>query len=330
MATRHTITVDADKVGSRLDRFLADSLSDISRSRLKALIIEGNVHHITPKGEATLLDPSFKIKPDTTIVLDIPPPEPADPVAQDIPLDVVYEDNDLIIINKPVGMVVHPAPGNSDGTLVNALLHHCGDSLSGIGGVRRPGIVHRIDKDTSGLMVVAKNDVTHVTLSELFSKHDVERVYHAIVHGVPPLAGRIEGNIGRSTKDRKKMALVERGGKHAVTHFKTLKVFTSKGHAVASLVECRLETGRTHQVRVHMASIGHPLVGDATYGGRRSPPSRASKIVQDAIKAFPRQALHAHVIGFDLPHKEKPLHFSADLPHDMQGLVQTLKSETDV
>jgi len=292
--------------------------------------VEGHVHHTTPNGEATLLDPSFKIKPDTTIIVDIPPPADAEPVAQDIPLDVVFENDDLIIINKPAGLVVHPAPGNHTGTLVNALLHHCGDSLSGVGGVRRPGIVHRIDKDTSGLMVVAKNDATHAALSEQFATHDIERVYHAIVHGVPPVAGRIEGNIGRSTKDRKKMAIVERGGKHAVTHFKTLEVYTSKGHPIASLVECRLETGRTHQVRVHMTSIGHPLVGDATYGGRRNPPSKASKIAQDAIKAFPRQALHAHVLGFTLPSQEKPLHFEAELPHDMKGLVQTLQSETDV
>lgn len=329
MANSHTKRVEAEHAGTRLDRFLADSLPDLSRSRLKALIVEGHVHQITPQGNVTLTEPSFKIKPDTDIVVTIPTPSKALPEAENITLNVIYEDNDLIVIDKPAGLVVHPAHGNETGTLVNALLHHCSDSLSGIGGVIRPGIVHRIDKDTSGLMVAAKNDATHAALSEMFAEHTIERVYLAVVHGIPPESGRIEGDLGRAPNDRKKMAIVERGGRHAVTHFKTLEVFTSRGQHYASLVECRLETGRTHQVRVHMASIGHPLVGDSIYDGGRAPSTNIYKPAYDAVKSFKRQALHAHVLGFTLPNK-KPLYFVSELPNDIMGLVQTLRSATDV
>lgn len=317
-----TITATDKDTGARLDRFLAAGLGDLSRSRLKALIEQGMV--AGPDGPVT--DPSRKVKEGERYAVTLPPPEAAEPDAQDIPLAVVYEDDDLIVIDKPAGMVVHPAPGNPDSTLVNALLAHCGDSLSGIGGVRRPGIVHRIDKDTSGLLVAAKNDLAHAALTEQFAAHSIDRAYLALVWGVPvPPAGDISGNIGRSSRDRKKMAVVGSGGKHALTRYRTL----GRHGNLVSLVECRLETGRTHQIRVHMASIGHPLVGDAPYGGRRGRNTAngntgSNDSVKAALSAFPRQALHARELGFLHPRTGKRLLFQSALPNDMQELLSRL------
>jgi 23S rRNA pseudouridine1911/1915/1917 synthase len=313
--------VEESEAGLRLDKWLAQRLPDLSRTRIKALI-EGGL--VTSAGQ-TLADASAKVKPGQRVTLGVPPDAPAEPVAQDIALNVVYEDEDLIVIDKPAGMVVHPAPGNPDETLVNALLAHCGDSLSGIGGVKRPGIVHRLDKETSGLMVAAKSDIAHRSLSEQFAAHSLERAYQALVWGLPnPAKGEIEGNIGRNPNDRKKMAIVTRGGKTALTRYRVLKSFV--GGAV-SLVECRLATGRTHQIRVHMTSLGHPLVGDNTYGRVRG--NRLSGLtteVREALTAFPRQALHAYLLGFSHPTKGISLRFESSMPADINALI--IKLET--
>jgi 23S rRNA pseudouridine1911/1915/1917 synthase len=270
----------------------------------------------------TIDDPSYRVKPGEEYELLIPAPEAAEPVGQAIALDIVYEDRDLIVVDKPAGMVVHPAPGNPDNTLVNALIAHCGESLSGIGGVKRPGIVHRIDKDTSGLIVAAKNDPAHQALSAAFAAHHIERAYLCLVWGLPsPLAGEITGNIGRHPVDRKRMAVMSRGGKPAITHYRVLKSFGLG----AALVECRLLTGRTHQIRVHMAKIGHPLIGDPVYGkptaarrGRLSPEARK------AAEAFPRQALHATLLGFDHPRTGAHLSWVSESPADFSRLERTL------
>lgn len=314
-ATLHTATVAPDQAGSRLDKWLAALLPDLSRSRLKALIEEG---HVACAG-ATIADPSHRVKPAQTYTVAVPPAVEAAPAAQVIALTVVHEDEHLIVIDKPAGLVVHPAPGNPDNTLVNALLAHCGASLSGIGGVKRPGIVHRIDKDTSGLLVVAKSDAAHAGLAAQFAAHAIERAYWAVVWGVPrPAAGTIAGNIGRSTADRKKMALLRHGGKEAVTHYKVLKSFAD----AASLVECRLETGRTHQIRVHMSASGHPLVGDRTYGRGRA---RGTPEARALLTAFPRQALHAFLLGFTHPITKVPLTYRSGMPPDINELVGKLE-----
>jgi 23S rRNA pseudouridine1911/1915/1917 synthase len=298
--------------GGRLDKALAEA-SGLSRERVKALMGEG---HVRLAGKPTA-QASLKVEPGTAFAIDVPAAVPAEAVAQDIPLAVVFEDEHLIIVDKPAGLVVHPAAGNLDGTLVNALLHHCRGQLSGIGGVARPGIVHRIDKDTSGLLVVAKTDRTHEGLAAQFADHSIVRAYLAAVGGRPiPMAGTVTGAIGRSNVDRKKMALVEEGrGKHAVTHYRTLEVLKN-----ATLIECRLETGRTHQVRVHMASIGHALLGDPVYG--RTPSSlRATLQNLD----FSRQALHAAELGFVHPVTEESVHFASPLPDDMRTLIDELR-----
>jgi 23S rRNA pseudouridine1911/1915/1917 synthase len=255
--------------------------------------------------------------------MSVPQPRPARPQGQVIALDVVYEDADLIVVNKPAGMVIHPAPGNPDKTLVNALIAHCGASLSGIGGELRPGIVHRLDKDTSGLIVAAKNDMAHRALSAAFSAHDIERAYLAIVWGTPvPGAGEISGNIGRHPGDRKKMAIVARGGKAALTRYRVLR----RLGPVASLVECRLATGRTHQIRVHMAAIGHPVVGDPTYS--RMTMARSNVLgegTRKAIHDFHRQALHAYLLGFKHPRDHAPVRWEAEIPKDMKELLQVLE-----
>ncbi len=298
----HIIANEDSDVGLRLDKFLTLK-TNLSRSRILSLIKEG---HLKPAAA-----PDLKVAFGQVFELELPPAEPATPQAQKIPLDILYEDDDLIVLNKPAGMVVHPAAGNFSGTLVNALLAHCGDSLSGIGGVKRPGIVHRIDKETSGILVVAKNDTAHQKLSEQFSVHSIHRVYQAIVYGFSPPSGTVQGNIGRSPSNRQKMAIVTQGGKPAVTHFHLIKpLFNGK----ASLIECRLETGRTHQIRVHMTSIKHPLVGDKTYGN-------APKGTPEILRIFPRQALHAAQLGFIHPRTGKKLLFKAPLPLDMQLLL---------
>jgi 23S rRNA pseudouridine1911/1915/1917 synthase len=299
--------------GQRLDKALADA-SGLSRERVKALLGEGRI----ALGGKPVSQASLKPAQGTPFAIHVPEAVPAEAAAQDIPLSVVFEDEHLIVIDKPAGLVVHPAAGNLDGTLVNALLHHCRGQLSGIGGVARPGIVHRIDKDTSGLLVVAKTNAAHEGLAKQFADHSIERAYHAVVAGLPmPLAGTVRGAIARSSSNRKKMALVEDGrGKHAVTHYKTLERLQG-----AALVECRLETGRTHQVRVHMSSIGHPLLGDPVYG--RSPP-RLRPILQTL--GFQRQALHAAEIGFIHPVTGEMVRFVSDMPEDMITLIGELRN----
>jgi 23S rRNA pseudouridine1911/1915/1917 synthase len=284
----------------------------MSRERLKALIRSGAVER-----EGTpVRDPAAKVRGDESFRLAVPEPEPAHNQAQDIPLKIIFEDENLLVVDKPAGMVVHPAAGNYDGTLVNALLHHCGDSLSGIGGVARPGIVHRIDKDTSGLLVVAKTDVAHEGLAKQFAAHSIDRRYLAVVSGVPKTSeGIIDAPLARSATNRKKIAIVEgKRGKRAVTRWKKLEALSD-----AALVECRLETGRTHQVRVHMASIGHPLLGDPVYG-------RAGKAHAKLLKelGFERQALHAAELGFTHPVTKNRLSFASPMPPDMQELTRAL------
>lgn len=316
--TRLEIAIAEALAGERLDRALAVARPELSRSRIKALIEQGHLH----LGGGTIMDPALRVKPGQVFTLEIPPAVAATPQGQAIDLNIVYEDDDLIVIDKPAGMVVHPAPGNPDNTLVNALIAHCGDSLSGIGGERRPGIVHRIDKDTSGLIVAAKNDAAHQALSAAFAAHNIERAYLCLVWGVPsPTAGEITGNIGRHPVDRKRMAVVSRGGKPAITHYRVLKSFGLG----AALVECRLMTGRTHQIRVHMAKLGHPLIGDPTYGkptaarrGRLSPEAR------QAAEAFPRQALHAALLGFEHPRTGAHLSWQSESPADFRRLERAL------
>jgi 23S rRNA pseudouridine1911/1915/1917 synthase len=298
--------------GWRLDRALADLLPDLSRERLKGLIGEGQVQ----SANVGKISVSMKVAAGQMFIITLPPPVPLDTVAQDIPLTIVHEDADLIVIDKPAGLVVHPAAGNLDGTLVNALLHHCEGRLSGIGGVARPGIVHRIDKDTSGLLVVAKSDKAHEGLARQFKDHSIDRLYAAIVYGVPnPAAGTVDTWIGRSDADRKKMAVHREGrGKHAVTHYRTTQRLRD-----AALVECKLETGRTHQVRVHMHHIGHPLIGDPVYGRER----KGFKSILETL-GFKRQALHAKSLGFIHPVTSERLMFQSALPTDMQELLSQL------
>ena len=307
-ARRIEITLDDSAAGQRLDRALAAAIPDLSRVRVQAMLAEGRV---TRDGLQTN-DASAKARPGQLIVIDIPAPIAAYPEPQDIPLTIVFEDEAMLVIDKPAGLVVHPGAGNPDHTLVNALLFHCGDQLSGIGGVRRPGIVHRLDKDTSGLMVVAKTDRAHVALSAQLQSRTLKRIYSAVVWGKPvPMTDRIEGNIGRSPNDRKRMALVPHGGRMAVTHYKTIKSFK-----MASLVECKLETGRTHQIRVHMAHRGHPLIGDPVYGLRRLP-----KDAPTLAKSLPRQALHATQVTFLHPLTNREMCYSSTVPEDLAGLI---------
>ncbi len=307
----------ASDKGIRLDKFLTLNLPQMSRSQLQRLIGEGNV----VLDDIVISDNSHRVKIGDSYQVTIPPAVEAEPIAEDIALDIVYEDEDLLVVNKPAGMTVHPAAGVSHETLVNALLFHCKDSLSGIGGVKRPGIVHRIDKETSGLLVVAKNDNAHRFLSEQFAEHTIERTYYAVVYGVPtPTFGRIEGNIGRSSFDRKKMAIVTNGGKHAVTNYKTLQNF----HQAASLVQCNLETGRTHQIRVHLTSVGNALIGDKVYVKNHKTAINLSSELKNYVNNFPRQALHAKSLGFIHPRTKQPVQFDSDLPPDMQELIDKL------
>jgi len=308
--------IDASLDGTRLDRALAALLPDISRERVKALILEGQV---ATGQQRVIRDPSAKVAAGQRYTLHVPPPVAMEAEPQDIPLNIVYEDAHLVVVDKPAGLVVHPAAGNLDGTLVNALLHHCGGSLSGIGGVSRPGIVHRIDKDTSGLLVVAKTDKAHEGLAQQFKDHSISRRYAAIVSGHPaPPAGTVRTSLGRSDRDRKKMAVVgENRGKHAVTHYTTREQLPG-----AALVECRLETGRTHQVRVHMAHIGHPLLGDPVYGKAKNSFKSLLNIL-----GFHRQALHAERLGFIHPVTGEMLEFVSALPADMQELLSQLRVE---
>jgi len=311
VSTFNTV-IGAAADGVRLDRALAGALPDLSRERLKALIAEGHVW----RDGAAVRDPAVKAREGQSFSVAVPTARALHNEAQDIPLVIPFEDEHLLLVDKPAGLVVHPAAGNLDGTLVNALLHHCAGRLSGIGGVARPGIVHRIDKDTSGLMVVAKTDKAHEGLAAMFAAHSIDRRYRAIVGGRPnPPAGIVDAPLARSPHDRKKIAIVADGrGKRAVTHFRTLKPLRD-----AALVECRLETGRTHQVRVHMASLGHALLGDPVYG-RTRPPHRA--ILREL--GFARQALHAAHLGFIHPVTSRALSFDSEIPPDMQELFSLL------
>src|SRR5262245_37187154 len=321
----HELTAGDAHKGWRLDHFLAKALPDLSRARLQALIKDGRVR----KGEAPIEDPNFRVKPGESYAVSVPPPLPAEPQPHAIPLTILYEADDLIVIDKQAGLVVHPAAGNLDGTLVNALLAHCGASLKGIGGVARPGIVHRLDKDTSGVLVVAKNERAMRSLAKQFAAHKVERAYNAVVWGAPRVRlGLIEGNVGRNPFDRKRMAVLRDSGKPPRTRYTPLGAFGMRDKAFASLLECRLETGRTHQIRVHLAHLGHPLIGDATYGRARRAPipkSPEEKRAFEAALAFPRQALHAGVLGFFHPTRQAKMRFESPWPADFVSLVKALR-----
>ena len=306
-------TIAADAAGWRLDRALAAAVPTLSRERLKALISSGGVRN---QSGAAVRDPASRTTAGEAYDVHVPDPVPAHNLAQDIALTIIHEDEHVIVVDKPAGLVVHPAAGNPDGTLVNALLHHCAGRLSGIGGVARPGIVHRIDKDTSGLIVAAKTDVAHDGLARQFARHSVERAYQAIVSGIPsPAAGLVDAPLARSPHNRQKMAIVAgKRGKRAVTRYRMMTPLRD-----AALVECRLETGRTHQVRVHMTSIGNPLLGDPVYGRTRSTHKELLKRLD-----FHRQALHAAELGFVHPVSKENLSFKSALPSDMQELFRAL------
>ena len=306
------VRLEPAHAGWRLDRALAAAVPTLSRERLKSLIRSGAVE---AEGRA-VRDPATKVRGEESLRVAVPEPSSPHNEAQDIPLTIVFEDEHLLVVDKPAGLVVHPAAGNLDGTLVNALLHHCAGQLSGIGGVARPGIVHRIDKNTSGLLVVAKTDVAHEGLAKQFAAHSIDRRYLAIVNGVPNTSeGAVDAPLARSATNRKKIAVVEgRRGKRAVTHWKRMQLLRD-----AALVECRLETGRTHQVRVHMASLGHPLLGDPVYG--RSGKTHGKLL--NELK-FHRQALHAAELGFTHPVTKRRLSFSSPMPPDMQELFKAL------
>ncbi len=331
-ATRKVLTVPEEAEG-RIDAWLAATLAgDFSRSRIKALIEEGAVL----VNGAAIGEPKRKIHPGDRVEIALPEPRDPEPKAEDIPLDVLYEDDDLIVICKPAGLVVHPGAGNWTGTLVNALIHHCGASLSGIGGVRRPGIVHRLDKETSGVMVAAKNDAAHRHLSDQFADHGrtgpLERAYQAVVWGRPrQLKGTIDAPLGRGA-DRTKRAVKREDAddaREAITHYEVVERYgeTEDGTSLASLVECHLETGRTHQIRVHMAHIGHPLIGDPEYGGAFK--TKANRLPDDArqvVNAFHRQALHAFLLQFEHPATGETMHFEAPPPEDLELLLEALRT----
>jgi 23S rRNA pseudouridine1911/1915/1917 synthase len=321
-ATTYTVTVTADKAGWRLDRLLAESVPALSRVRWR-LLIEGG--HVDADGEGVVLAADRRVRAGETYSVLVPPVAPflvIDAAPQPYPLDILYEDSHLIVLDKPAGLVVHPGAGNPDHTLVNALLAHCPGGLSSIGAPLRPGIVHRLDKDTSGLLVVAKTDRIHADLARQFADHSVERAYYALVWGVPvPASGSVRARIGRSPTNPTKMAAVTSGGKAAETRYRVLRPLAG----IAALLECRPATGRTHQIRVHMASIGHPLIGDRTYGGGPRQASAYPVAVRDGAAHLGRQALHAFVIGFDHPETAERLRFSLDLPNDIKELIKILE-----
>jgi 23S rRNA pseudouridine1911/1915/1917 synthase len=339
MGSRQIEFVIAENPPNRLDKAVSRDVPEgeaLSRTRLARLIADGAV---TLDGQ-TVTDPKAKVAEGAQVIVTVEEAEDSHIGPEDIPIEVIYEDDDLIVVNKPAGMVVHPAPGSPSGTLVNALLHHCGDALSGVGGVKRPGIVHRIDKETSGLLVVAKSDAAHQGLAAQFEKHTVERYYQAVCYGVPdandPRLRGVKGTsfepgnilklttqLARHKTDRQRQAVLFQGGRHAVTRARIVESFGTP--PVAALIECWLETGRTHQIRVHMAHAGHGLVGDPTYGGKRKLAAKAlSEQAQAAVRDFPRQALHAAVLGFVHPVTGESLRFEAPLPADMQALLAAL------
>jgi 23S rRNA pseudouridine1911/1915/1917 synthase len=325
-----TLTIAAGQSGDRLDRVLAAAIEGLSRTRLKALILDGAV----TVGGRTIVDPGHRVNAGDAVAVAVPPAEEAEPQGEAIPLKVVYEDAELIVIDKPAGLVVHPAAGHASGTLVNALIAHCGDSLSGIGGVKRPGIVHRLDKDTSGLLVVAKNDRAHQALAAQFADHGrsgpLQREYLAFAWGVPPRPkGTIEAPIDRHPHAREKMA-VRPGGREAVTHWQLLEQYAgTDGKPVASLLACRLETGRTHQIRVHLAHAGHPLLGDETYAtGFKTKAARLPAPAREALAGLGRQALHAYLLGFAHPVSGEELQFRSELPAELARLHNSLTGAT--
>ncbi|GAX90976.1 pseudouridine synthase [Effusibacillus lacus] len=302
MEASELFQVDEEMAGERIDRFLAERVADLSRSQIQGLIEHG---FVLVSGKQ--VKSNYKLRSGDEILLSLPEPEPTEVEPENIPLEIVFEDSDVVVVNKPRGMVVHPAAGHMKGTLVNALLYHCKD-LSGINGILRPGIVHRIDKDTSGLIMAAKNDAAHVSLAQQLKDHTVTRKYTAIVHGVVSHdLGTVDAPIGRHPVNRLKMAVVKQGGRHAVTHFSVLERFKEY-----TLLECKLETGRTHQIRVHMDFIGHPLAGDPVYGPKRT-------------LEIDGQALHAQVLGFAHPRTGEYMEFSSDLPEDMERLIEQLR-----
>ncbi|MET1412639.1 RluA family pseudouridine synthase [Roseibium sp. HPY-6] len=323
------LTIDASDSGKRLDAVLAAHVDALSRNRIQSLIKSGDV----TVGGAKIVEPKYRVNEGNAVVLILPEPEDPEPVGENIPIAVVYEDEHLIVIDKPAGLVVHPGAGNWTGTLVNALIYHCGDSLSGIGGVRRPGIVHRIDKDTSGLLVVAKTDLAHQGLAAQFADHGrtgpLERAYAALVWGAPSnLKGTIDANLARSQSNRQKMAVIKTSGRHAVTHWQVKERFgPAEEPALASLMECRLETGRTHQIRVHMAHIGHPLIGDGDYGsGFKTKINRLEEPLKSVVSGFERQALHAGLLAFEHPVNGKTLRFESPYPSDFANLLSALQN----
>jgi 23S rRNA pseudouridine1911/1915/1917 synthase len=324
-APQEAVVITADEAGGRIDRVLAARIPALSRSRLKALILGGAV----AIGGRTIRDPGQRVKYGDKIIVTLPEPEPAGPAGESIPLDIVYEDDAIIVINKPAGLVVHPAAGHASGTLVNALIAHCGASLSGIGGVKRPGIVHRLDKDTTGLLIVAKTDAAHRALSAQFAnktESGLERGYLALVWGAPSQPrGTIDAPLDRHPYARDKRA-VRAGGRTAVTHWKVLERYAgSDGKPVASLLECRLDTGRTHQIRVHLAHIGHPVIGDGTYGaGFKTKSNRLSPSARAMAEALGRQALHAYLLAIAHPQSGQTLEFQAELPEDFTRLRHEL------
>ena len=329
--SRIEFRIGPEQAGERLDRLLAGHAPEVSRARFQSLIAEGAV---SVNGQVARR-PGLRLKAGDEVRAEIPPPRPAEPRAQAMALAIVHEDDQLIVIDKPPGMVVHPAPGHEEGTLVNALLHHCAGSLSGIGGVARPGIVHRLDKDTSGLLVVAKTDAAHAALAEQFAAHGrdgrLERRYLALVWGAPPhVKGTVDEPLARSAANRKKIAVARDGhGREAITHYRVVERFAdAAGRPLASLVECRLETGRTHQIRVHMAHIGAPVMGDATYAsGFAASARRLSRGAREALAKMGRQALHAAELGFVHPATGERMRFCAPLPADMQALLAALRGE---
>jgi len=332
-AQKLEVTVAGDEGSSRLDRVLAARLPELSRSRLKALILAGQVSiDSSTVKNAPVRDPAYHVARGDTITIDVPEPTAAEPVGENIALDIVYEDDDIIVIDKPAGLVVHPAAGHETGTLVNALIAHCGASLSGIGGVRRPGIVHRLDKDTTGLLVAAKNDSAHQSLSAQFADHGrtgaMRRGYMAFVWGVPNRQrGTVDAPIDRHPHAREKMA-VRDGGREAITHWEILESFNGRdGKQIASLLACELETGRTHQIRVHFAHIGHPLMGDAVYGPHfKTKASHLGPRSQAALAALGRQALHAYLLALEHPKTGAILGWNSDLPGDLDHLRNCLRA----
>jgi len=328
--TSRELVASEDEAGERIDRWLAAKIPELSRSRIQALIKAGAV----TSGGGTIGEAGWRVKPGRSYSITVPEAEEPTPRAEEIALDVVYEDGDLIVIDKPAGLVVHPAPGHATGTLVNALIGHCGDSLSGIGGVKRPGIVHRLDKDTSGLLVVAKNDAAHKSLSEQFADHGrdgrLHRAYLALCWGVPDRpSGVVDAPLGRSQANRKKMAVVsEAFGRSARTHYHVEKVFADvEGHDFVAMMRLELETGRTHQIRVHMAHLRHPVLGDPVYGtGFKASARRLGEGAREALHHLRRQALHAVELGFEHPVSGREMAFESHLPADMARLIAALEA----